>query len=112
MGCDKRQNLDEFARGTTPEGVLRCKGIDLSGWSVFVTFEQGAHELTVNDVEVEPAEWGSLVRYQLTQEDTLGFKEGFVNVQVRAVKDGKAIASYKSQVNVLGVLLDGVISDG
>ena len=112
MACDEGVRLDEFARGTTPEGVLRCKGVDLSGWRVFVTFEQGAHELTVDDVTVEPAEWGSLVRYVLSQEDTLGFKEGYVSVQVRAVKGARAIASYKSQVNVLGVLMDGVISDG
>lgn len=111
MGCDSRQSFNEFARGTTPTCVLRCKGVDLSGWSVFVTLEQGAYEVTVSDVEVEVEEWGSLVRCRLSQDETLGFREGEVKAQVRAFKDGEAIASRKTYVGVAGVLLDGVISD-
>ena len=107
--CGAKKNLREFTRGTTPQSALMCKGIDLTGWSVFVTFEQGTHELTVTDVEVEVVEWGSIVRFTLTQEDTLGFKEGTGKVQVRAVKDGKAIASRKNFIDIGGVLLDGVI---
>ena len=110
MTCDTKKNLREFTRGTTPVGVFRCLGVDLSGWSVFVTLRQGAYELTVTDVTVEVVEWGSLVRYQLSQEDTLGFREGEVKAQVRAYKDGEAIASRKSYVDIAGVLLDGVIS--
>lgn len=110
MACDRRQAFDEFARGTTPVGVFRCKNVDLSGWRVFVTFEQGAYELTKDDVTVEVVEWGSLVRCKLSQEDTLGFREGEVKAQVRAYRDGEAIASRKTYVSVAGVLLDGVIS--
>ena len=111
MTCETKKNLREFTRGTTPQSVLRCKGVDLSGWDVFVTFEQGAHELTVTDVDVEVVEWGSIVRFTLTQEDTLGFREGTGKVQVRAVRGREAIASRKSYVDVAGVLLDGVIGD-
>ena len=109
MTCETVKNLREFTRGTTPQSALRCKGVDLTDWDVFVTFEQGDHELTVTDVEVETVEGGSIVRFTLTQEDTLGFKEGTGKVQVRAVKDGKAIASRKNFVDIGGVLLDGVI---
>ena len=109
MTCETAKNLREFTRGTTPQSALRCKGVDLSGWDVYVTFEQGTHELTVTDVEVEVVEGGSIVRFELSQEDTLGFKEGTGKVQVRAFKDGRAIASRKSYIDVAGVLLDGVI---
>lgn len=111
MACDRRQAFGEFARGTTPTCVIRCKGVDLGGWSVFVTLEQGSYELTKDDVTVEVNEWGSLVRCQLSQDETLGFREGEVKAQVRAYRDGEAIASRKTYVSVAGVLLDGVISD-
>lgn len=109
MTCETARNLREFTRGTTPQSALRCKRVDLTGWSVFVTFEQDGHELTVTDVEVEVVDGGSIVRFTLTQEDTLGFKEGTGKVQVRACKDGKAIASRKNFIDIGGVLLDGVI---
>lgn len=111
MTCETGKNLREFTRGTTPQSALICKNVDLSGWEVYVTFEQGDHELTVTDVDVEVVEGGSIVRFVLSQEETLGFKEGTGKVQVRAYKEGEAIASRKSYVDIAGVLLDGVISD-
>lgn len=80
-------------QGTTPTIVINVNNIDLSELkSVYITFEQDGFLLRkdMSQIEIEDDE----IRITLTQEETLKFKKGIVNVQLRAItQDGLAIAS-------------------
>ena len=100
-------------RGTTPTFVIDVTDLDLTGWDIYVTFEQKKYEFTVSDCEVIATDTGCRVEVELTQEQTLGFKgsdEGVpAAVQVRAYKDGKAEATSKFMFDVFEISLDGEI---
>lgn len=71
-------------QGTTPTIVINVNNIDLSELkSVYITFEQDGHLLRkdMSQIEIEDDE----IRITLTQEETLKFKKGIVNVQLRAI---------------------------
>lgn len=107
-------------RGTTPPFRLIFKNIDLTGWDVYITFEQYGkteleNELTVSGKDLQVVSTGAEsceVFLTLTQEQTLSFNEGRVDVQMRAFKDGAAVASKKKNVSMKDILLDGVIPLG
>lgn len=105
-------------RGTTPPFKLVFNSIDLTGWSVYITFEQKRKqtpepfEFTIMPDELEVISTGDNscnVIFSLTQEQTLDFGEGSVEIQMRAYKDGAAIAGKKKSFSVKDILLDGVI---
>ena len=100
-------------RGTTPTFVIDVTDLDLTGWDIYVTFEQKKYEFTVSDCAVVPTDTGCQVEVELSQAQTLGFKgsdEGVeATVQVRAYKDGKAEATSKFTFDVYEVSLDGEI---
>lgn len=97
-------------RGTTPTFTFDVD-LDLTGWDYYVTFEQGSREITRKDAEVIPAnEGGCQMLVRLTQEETLAFKAGVKGkAQIRACKDGDAVASTVFEFPVHDVLLDGEI---
>lgn len=71
-------------QGTTPTIVINVNNIDLSELkSVYITFEQDGYLLRkdMSQIEIEDDE----IRITLTQEETLKFKKGIVNVQLRAI---------------------------
>lgn len=71
-------------QGTTPTIVINVNNIDLSELkSVYITFEQDGFLLRkdMSQIEIEDDE----IRITLTQEETLKFKKGIVNVQLRAI---------------------------
>lgn len=95
-------------RGTTPTFTYDVDA-DLRGWDVYATFEQDDVEITRKPVDVEPTGGGSTCLVELTQEDTLLFHEGRAKTQLRAIKDGVAVASTVFAFDVGGILLDGAI---
>ena len=100
-------------RGTTPTVAMSCD-VDLTGWNVYLTFAQEWHVLTVTDVHVTPVQEdgkvvGCVVSAVLSQDDTLGFRAGDMQVQVRACKDGMAIASQIVRADVKDVIFEEVI---
>ena len=95
-------------RGTTPTALFRCN-LDLTGWDVFVTFEQTGVELTKTDATVQSEDGGCTVMVKLSQNDTLNFKVGDAQAQIRAYRNGKAVASSVFYFQVQDVLMDGVI---
>lgn len=96
-------------RGTTPTFSFEVD-LDLAGWDVYITFEQGAHEVTRREPEVVPAnDGGCICSVELTQAETLAFRQGRAKAQLRAVKDGTAVASTVFEFDVGDILLDGEI---
>ena len=99
-------------RGTTPTVTLTVDTLDLTTLqSIYVTFRQGAAVLTKRggeeDVTVEPHR----ITVRLSQADTLAFRDGRVQVQLRALMpDGTALASGIATFPALEILLDGEIS--
>ncbi len=78
-------------RGTTPT-YQRTYPEDLTGGVVNCCFWQGSTE-TVVPAEVTSTDYGCLLSVTLTQEQTLAFELGILYWQIRAIKNGEAIAS-------------------
>jgi len=85
-------------RGTTPVCILILDGYDLTGKEVFVTLAQDGQKITLprDRLTTEADESGSIVVFSMTQAETLGYKVGRVEVQVKCIDaegnvDGSAI---------------------
>lgn len=103
-------------RGTTPTLTITVTGMDVTDLkTIKVTFKQGNIELTkaTDDVTIDAE--NNAISVPLTQEDTLKFGSGAVNVQIRGLlADGvTAIASAIKSFSMDKILMDGVIeADG
>lgn len=102
-------------RGTTPTleitPTVLVDGeeqvLDLSGYdTVVLTFKCACHELDIGKERLAFNE--GVIAVTLTQEETLSF-EGKAEMQVRAVKDGVAIASSIVTVDFSRILMEGVL---
>lgn len=100
-----------MTRGTTPTFTIDCPGIDLTHYTVYVTIEQGMHELTLTP-ECTATQNGCTLTVRLTQEQTLSFSAGReADMQVRAVDAaGNAPASDVMHIDVRKILKEGVIT--
>lgn len=106
-------------RGTTPTITLTVDKDVSDGWALYATFRSGMHNVTLkNDrmtVELEPATETegdkTLITVTLTQEETLSLGVGNAEVQVRAIKDGTAIATDIKTIDVGRIIKDGVIDE-
>ena len=101
-------------RGTTPTLTIAVTGIDVSDLkTIKVTFEQRGKIVTKETADVSVDTENNAISVPFTQEDTLFFGEGFINVQIRGLlADGvTAIASKIKQVSMEDILLDGVITE-
>ena len=99
-------------RGTTPTLTISVTGLVVSDLkTIRVTFKQGNIELTKTTEQVSVDTEYNSISVPLTQEDTLMFGSGAVNVQIRGLlEDGvTAIASTIKSFSMDKILLDGVI---
>lgn len=99
-------------RGTTPDFILTVPGVDLTDKTVYVTFEQDYREITKtgDDLTVAYADDASTIEVSLTQQETLGWKKGRADIQVRFIdSDGHAESTETKQVRIDDVLLERVI---
>lgn len=70
-------------RYTTPTVELIVEGVDLTEYTVYVSFVQGRHALNIEGAECSLDEDGNtVVAVSLTQLQTAGFQEGAARVQV------------------------------
>lgn len=96
-------------RGTTPTNTFAVD-VDLTGATVFVTYEQDGKvviEKTGSEVTVAT----NALTVTLTQADTLAFHPGRVCVQIRYVDQlGTADASNIMETTAERILKDGEIS--
>lgn len=98
-------------RGTTPTIKLKTK-FDLRGWNLYITLKEGLVSYTFenDDVEVVFEDGECMASFMLSQEQTLSFNEnGKVEIQLRAAKDGSAVASKIVSIEVYRILMGGVI---
>lgn len=101
-------------RGTTPTLTIKCIDVDVKDLaSIYVTFKQGNIELTKTNNDIVVDLENNAVNVPLSQEDTLTFNKGTVDVQIRALlSDGTtAIASKIRTFSMEKILKDGVISE-
>lgn len=98
-------------RGTTPTIKLKAN-FDLRNWNVYATLKQGLTEYTFenDELEIEFEDDFSVISFTLTQEQTLSFNDNNkVEIQLRAAKDGSAVASKIATVDVYRILKGGII---
>lgn len=97
-------------QGTTPTIQITINDIDLNEMqNIFVVFEQNGYILKKesSDLDIE----GNVISVLLSQEETLNFKEGTCNIQLRMItKGGVAIASPIKTTKVYRVLNKEVIT--
>lgn len=91
-------------QGTTPTIQITINDIDLNEMqNIYVVFEQNGYILKKesSDLDIE----GNVISALLSQEETLNFKEGTCNIQLRMItKGGVAIASPVKTTKVYRVL--------
>lgn len=100
-----------MTRGTTPTIILKLKtDLQMSEMKqIWVTMKNLVFEKTYQIGDIQITEDNSLV-IQLSQEDTLKFCSGDVNVQVRLLNNSdKAYASNIKSLSVKSILKEGVI---
>jgi hypothetical protein len=97
-------------QGTTPTIQITINDIDLNEMqNIYVVFEQNGYILKKesSDLDIE----GNTISVSLSQEETLNFKEGTCNIQLRMItKGGVAIASSIKTTKVYRVLNKEVIT--
>lgn len=98
-------------RGTTPTLKIKIKGIDISRLtSMYITIKQGDREITKENEDISIEEDG-ILSVRLSQEDTLTFTKGHVDIQLRAMTDnGVAIASGIQMAFMEQILKEGEIT--
>lgn len=97
-------------QGTTPTIQITINDIDLNEMqNIYVVFEQNGYILKKesSDLDIE----GNTISVSLSQEETLNFKEGTCNIQLRMItKGGVAVASPIKTTKVYRVLNKEVIT--
>lgn len=102
-------------RGTTPT-ITMTADMDLTDWTVYTSISGGKCKnglLTFDDERLTKSYENEIttMTITLTQEETLALDVGMVEVQLRAVKDGTAIATSIEKVPIGRILQDGVIDE-
>ena len=102
-------------RGTTPYCVLTVRGRDLTDKTVYVTLSQDGKKLTLTGDRLRMAykDGATAIVVCLTQQETLNFRVGALDVQVRFIDaEDDADATKIKQLRVDRVLLEEVIEHG
>lgn len=97
---------------TTPKTVLTVSGIDLTNYTVYVTFSQGNNKLTIENPEVTVDGENTVISVTLTQEQTGSFDYSLpCRVQVNWIdSDGTRNATMVKKTAVFENLLSEVIA--
>lgn len=107
--------MASITRGTTPEITCTVAGIDLTGYSCYLTIgrREKSPWLTADNTQMtlELVGEDSKLTYRLTQEQTLACGTGSAMIQLRCIKDGLAVASGIGEIEVDGIIKDGEITD-
>lgn len=91
---------------TTPTHVHTVRGVDLTGFDVYVSYKQGRNELTIPAGEVAHDGTDTTVTVRLTQKQTGSFKAGTVKVQINWVtpegnRDAVLVKSVEVDENLM-----------
>lgn len=102
-------------RGTTPTICFSLiSSIDMAdATGIWLTFSMFGRSMTFTGDRITVDAPERKMYVTLTQQETLSLGTGTVKVQARVLmRDGTAYATDVSDVEVLGILMDGEISDG
>lgn len=102
-------------RGTTPTICFSLiSSMDLADAAgIWLTFSMFGRSMTFTDDRITVDAPERKMYVTLTQQETLSLGTGTVKVQARILmRDGTAYATDVSDVEVMGVLMDGEICDG
>ena len=102
-------------RGTTARLVMEVEGTNFHDSSLYVLFRQKDIFLQKKqcELEINPNSNGCTVRVELSQGETIRFRPGKVNMQLRWVKqNGEAYASPIVSLKMRETLSSEVISYG
>ena len=79
---------------------------------MYLSFNNGGTVTTFEDDRLTKSLNGNqtIVEVTLTQEETLAFATGSVETQIRAIKNGVAVATDIQQLPVNRIIKDGVIN--
>lgn len=99
-------------RGTTPTVRYKIKpGIDLNEVeALYFTFKSISHEMTkeIDEVEIDPDE--RYISYTFTQEETLAFNAGPVDIQLRIrLNNGSTMVTKVARRSFNAILDDRVL---
>lgn len=97
-------------RGTTPT-IKRTYPEDLTGATATFCFWQDVESPLTLTPEIEATDNGCILSVTLTQEQTLAFETGALYFQIRAVKDGEAVASKVWRYFVSEIMPDGEMTE-
>ena len=99
-------------RGTTPTITLTVDA-DVHDWTMYVTFANGGNQVTFEDDRLVKTLDGpqTKVEFVLSQEETLALSVGTVEVQIRAIKDGVALATDIQRLPIDRIIKEGVIDE-
>lgn len=91
---------------TTPTHRHTVRGIDLSGYDVYVSYKQNRNELSVKAAEVTFDGSDTTVTVNLSQKQTGSFKAGTVKVQINWVtpdqkRDAVLVKSVEVDENLM-----------
>lgn len=104
-----------MTRGTTPVYTITIDGVDdLSVYKLYITIRQNAKLVTYTSEDTDAVQIdGTTLTLALSQADTLTFRQGVADLQVRAVDaEGVAWASDIAEIEINPILKDGVIEYG
>lgn len=104
--------MASITRGTTPQVTCNVAGIDLTQFACYVSIGSNNHpKVTISGEAITTTYDGtdSQLTFTMTQAQTLALHEGATNIQLRAAKDGHAVASGEVKCDILPVILDGEI---
>lgn len=92
-------------RGTTPTLRLITEW-DWTNYELWVTIEQKNYEATFKDDRLKLSESGTDIYLELSQEETLAFKQGSAKVQIKGKKDGVVMAT-----DIVGIKINDILDE-
>jgi len=99
-------------RGTTPTLTLTVDA-DLLGWTMYVALRAGGETLVLEgerlDASAGTEEGTTDIALTLTQAETLAMSSGPCEVQLRAARNGSAVATDIARIDVGRIIQDGEI---
>lgn len=100
-------------RGTTPTVKINVDGISVTELDeIYLTFEQRGLEITKRETDITKDTIGgkNMLKVNLTQEETLSFKDGNIQIQFRAkTLMGTVVASTIVTDTLEHILMEGEI---
>lgn len=99
-----------MVRYTTPTFTLTLKNVNLTGYQIYVSIQQGSTIITLDyeNISLNIVNGNSVLTFELTQEESSKFDyHNKANVQVNAINsDNHRVATDIMEIDILKNLID------